>query len=223
MAAVGGALASRRSRPHGHVRLGEEADRRIDDLDLAPDLLDLEVRLVLPGEVDVADPLLGEGRRRGARAEVEHRRLLVELRHELERVGLASRRAASPSPRRRGTMSLPLPEVFGFGRDDLDAGLDEVGPVLDALRVALADDEHDRRGVGQRVVRQAAPPSPARSGRPCAIALVSGHIASVTTSASRPSITARAWVPEPPCDCRIARSVPVAALYFGMKALLIAR
>jgi len=33
--------------------------------------------------------------------------------------------------------------------------------------------------------------------------------ASVTTSASRPSITERACFPEPPCDCRIVTSWPV--------------
>ncbi len=33
--------------------------------------------------------------------------------------------------------------------------LTEVVPVLDALRVALADEEHDRGGVGRAVVRQA--------------------------------------------------------------------
>ncbi len=36
-------------------------------------------------------------------------------------------------------------------------------------------------------------------------------------------MTARACVPEPPCDCLMVRSVPVAALYFAMKAALTAR
>ena len=35
-------------------------------------------------------------------------------------------------------------------RDHLDAVLDQVAPVLDALRVALADEEDDGRGVGRR-------------------------------------------------------------------------
>ena len=39
------------------------------------------------------------------------------------------------------------PDEPGFGRDDLDAGLDQVVPGLDALGVALADHEdHDRGG-----------------------------------------------------------------------------
>ena len=76
------------------VRLGEEADRRIDDLDGAVRLVHFEVRLVLPCEVDVADFLLHEGRRRGAGAEVEDGRLLVELLHEREGIGVRARRVA---------------------------------------------------------------------------------------------------------------------------------
>ena len=44
-------------------------------------------------------------------------------------------------------------------RDDADAGLDQVAPVLDALRVALSHEEHDRRGVGRAVLRQALLPA----------------------------------------------------------------
>jgi len=55
------------------------------------------------------------------------------------------------------------------------------------------------------------------------MASVSGQSASVTTSASRPSITARAWVPEPPCDCLMASGVPVSFSYFGTKAALTSR
>ena len=36
-------------------------------------------------------------------------------------------------------------------------------------------------------------------------------------------MTARAWVPEPPCDWRMVSSVPVSALYLAMKAVLMAR
>ena len=39
-------------------------------------------------------------------------------------------------------------------RDDADAGLDQIVPVLDALGIALAHQEHDRRGVGRRILRQ---------------------------------------------------------------------
>jgi hypothetical protein len=44
-----------------------------------------------------------------------------------------------------------------------------------------------------------------------AIASMSYASASVTTSASRPSITARACLPEPPCDCSIVTFCPVLA------------
>ena len=40
-------------------------------------------------------------------------------------------------------------------RDHLHARLDQIVPVLDALGIALAHQEHDRRGVGRRIERQA--------------------------------------------------------------------
>ena len=49
---------------------------------------------------------------------------------------------------------MPLPEVFGLGVMIFDLRPDQVGPVVDALGVALADHEDDRGEVGQRVVRQ---------------------------------------------------------------------
>ncbi len=44
-----------------------------------------------------------------------------------------------------------------------------------------------------------------------AIASISWASASVTTSASSPSITARAWAPEPPCDIAIVTVCPVSS------------
>ncbi len=44
-----------------------------------------------------------------------------------------------------------------------------------------------------------------------AIALMSYASASVTTSASRPSMTVRACLPEPPCDCLMVTFSPVFA------------
>ena len=42
----------------------------------------------------------------------------------------------------------------------------------------------------------------------------------VTTSAARPSFTARAWALEPPWDWSILMSLPVAFLYCATKAAL---
>jgi hypothetical protein len=44
--------------------------------------------------------------------------------------------------------------------------------------------------------------------------------ASVTTSACRPSITVRACLPEPPCDCRTETSLPDFFFQYPAKALL---
>src|SRR4030095_2064973 len=44
--------------------------------------------------------------------------------------------------------------------------------------------------------------------------------ASVPTSASSPSMTARAWRPEPPCDCLIATACPLGDCHWATNALL---
>jgi hypothetical protein len=52
-------------------------------------------------------------------------------------------------------------------------------------------------------------------------ASTSWESASVTTSASSPSSTARACLPEPPCDCWMTSEVPsCSALHFLTKAAL---
>src|SRR6202051_149652 len=67
-----------------HRRLGENAWGKGDDLEfVGAELVDREVRLVLPREQNVTDSALGEGRGRTARAGVEHRDVLIERRHEL--------------------------------------------------------------------------------------------------------------------------------------------
>ena len=50
------------------------------------------------------------------------------------------------------------------------------------------------------------------------MASVSMNEASVTTSASSPSMTARACVLEPPCDCLMVSVVPVSFSYGGDEA-----
>src|SRR4030095_9210672 len=53
-----------------------------------------------------------------------------------------------------------------------------------------------------------------------AIASTSPASASVTTSAGRPSMTVRACLPDPPCDCLTVRSSPVLPFqYFANAAL----
>ena len=109
------------------------------------------MRFVFPGEMDVADLLLHECRRRAAGAEVEDRRLPVELGHEREGVGLRAA-ALGHCATRRKEAELAVPGRLRVRRDDLDARLHDVRPILDVLRIALANDEHDRRRVRARVV-----------------------------------------------------------------------
>ena len=56
-----------------------------------------------------------------------------------------------------------------------------------------------------------------------AIASMCAAEASVTTSAFKPSITARACSPEPPCDMRTATRPPVAFSQEAANALLTSR
>ena len=56
----------------------------------------------------------------------------------------------------------------------------------------------------------------------CAIASMSYAKARVTTSASKPSITARACAPEPPCDWLIETSTPVFFFQYSLKSELYA-
>ena len=89
-----------------------------------------------------------------ARAGVEHRHVSEQLAHVLGGRGLvASRLLQCPRPARE---VVPARAARGLRVrcDHRHAGLCEVAPVLDALRVALADQEHDRRGIGRAVVRQ---------------------------------------------------------------------
>src|SRR5262249_14627850 len=44
-------------------------------------------------------------------------------------------------------------------RDDLNAGLHQVRPVLDAFRVSFSDHENDRRVIGERSIRESINPS----------------------------------------------------------------
>src|SRR5690606_41147104 len=76
-----------------------------------------------------------------------------QLGHEFQGLVFAAEFLAGKGP---GSEEVPACAAGGFrGRgDDLDAIFDQVVPVLDVLRVALAHQEHDGRGVRGAVVRQ---------------------------------------------------------------------
>src|SRR5471030_950111 len=68
-------------------RLGEDADRRRDDLDLVlAELVDRQEGLVLPSDQAVALAALDEGQSSAARAAVEHRHVGEELADEFLRL-----------------------------------------------------------------------------------------------------------------------------------------
>ena len=154
-----GALAQRHLVHDRHRRLGQDAHRRHDDIHLARTQCRLRQKcLVLPAHQDVAEPALDEGGAGGPGARIQHRDVpeqpgQVGLGTRLRRAGLAH----GPCP---GSQVIPPGAAGGLriGRDHLDARAREVAPVPDALRVALAHQEHDGRRVGRAVVRQPALP-----------------------------------------------------------------
>src|SRR5262249_48592099 len=137
-----------------HVGLRQDAARWVDDLHRVAGLLHLELRLVLPRQVDVADLLLHERDGRAARAQVEYGGLRVELLYEVERLRVRAALVLHVAPGGEEG-ELTIAGRLRVRGHDLDAGLHDVRPVVDAFRVALADHEDDGRGVGQRLVREA--------------------------------------------------------------------
>ena len=129
------------------------------DLELVgAELVEHQERLVLPRQEHVAEAALGEGGGRAARTGVEHRHVAEQV----AEIGLGLGLVAAILVERPaiGGQIVPARPAggLGIGRDHRHARLGEVAPVLDALRVALADDEHDGRGVGRAAVGQAALP-----------------------------------------------------------------
>src|SRR5438270_614544 len=78
---------------------------------------------------------------------VEHRDVAVQAGHEVARLGLVAIGTAQGLAPGGQIAPARAAAGLGVGGDDLDAGLDQVVPVADAARVALAYDKHDGRGV----------------------------------------------------------------------------
>ena len=148
---VGGDVA----RDQRDRRLGDDRDRGQHDVELVlAEFVQRQERLVLPRQQHIADAALREGRRRAARAGVEHRHVGEERAHVVaDLVLVAAELLVGPGP---GREVVPAGAARGLRvrRDHLDVILDQVVPVLDFLGIAFPHEEHDRRGVGRRVARQ---------------------------------------------------------------------
>ena len=140
----------------GDRRLGEDAERGVDDLELvAAVFLHGEKGFVFPRDEHVTDAALHEGRGRSAGAGVEHGDVLEELSQVLNRLGrVAAVVLRGPRP---GGKVVPARTAGGLrvGRNDRDAGLDEVAPILDPLGISFAHEKDNRARVGRAVVRKA--------------------------------------------------------------------
>src|SRR5262249_21586177 len=114
---------------------------------------------------------------------------------------------ATTEPQAARNANFPLPDVLGLGVMIQTLGLRRSGQSLMPLGLPLRTtntivDVYGTEWLGRLDSH------PAGIKPDFAIALVSGQSASVTTSASRPSMTARAWVEEPPCDCLTVTPAP---------------
>ncbi len=132
----------------------QNADRRIHQFQGALGLLHFELRFVLPRQVHVTDAAFARRssshRGRPSRAPAPACRASVTIGHGV---------LAAPTTEHDRTPGAEEPQLAITGclrvrRDDVDAWLHQIRPVLDALWISFADDEHDRRDVRQRTIRQ---------------------------------------------------------------------
>src|SRR5206468_6425873 len=135
---LAGALAVYVAVNDGDKRLGADANRRIDDLQFSLCLRNFEMRLILPGEVDVAEFLPGEGDGRAARSRVELGHITIELGDERTGIVLGTTAAEHAAPRGEETQ-LAVARCLRVGRNDADARTNQVRPVADLFGVSLAD------------------------------------------------------------------------------------
>ena len=132
-------------------------ERRINEFEFAAGLGDFQMCFVLPGEMHVADLLLGEGGGRAASPESSTgtwRYIWVTK----------ARASASEPPRSRTApqaamkLSLPLPEILGLGVIICTPFWRRSGQSW-MQRVAFADDENHGREIGQGAARVAGFPN----------------------------------------------------------------
>jgi hypothetical protein len=111
--------------------------------------------LGLEGDEHVADAMLDEGGSRSAPAGVEHRHIGEELAHELFGLLLISLVRLERIGVRRKIGIAAIARCLGFREHDLDVIANEIAPVLDVLRIALANEKGRQRVKGNRIVGKA--------------------------------------------------------------------
>ncbi len=118
----------------GYGGLGENADRRIDDLKLSLRFLRLAQGLVFPSDMNVPFLLDGKSNTRRPRCRIEKWRMGVKLFQISSRfpLGAAAREDSAPGGERS---ELAVARGLGVRNDDFDVVLHEIGPIMDGVRI----------------------------------------------------------------------------------------
>ena len=135
-------------------RFCQDAYARDDDFVIVGVVLEREECFVFPSEQNIALAVFDECRRRAASARSEYEHVLVELLHEFLDLGfVAVVLLFGPCPSGE-IVPACASGSFRVRRDDSDAVFDEVAPVLEILRVTLANEEDDGGCVRSAVQRK---------------------------------------------------------------------
>ncbi|HMM70783.1 MAG TPA: hypothetical protein PKC22_00940, partial [Rhodocyclaceae bacterium] len=148
----GGILLPDRALDDGHRIVGDDAHRRMDGIDLARTELAVDRHdLRFEGHQHVTDIALQEDAGRVTATARQHWHVLVKLADKFGRLGVASALAANIAPGGEISHAAVAPGLR-IDDDDLHTRPDEVIPVLDAFRVAVAHQEQHGRAGRRRIV-----------------------------------------------------------------------
>jgi len=141
---------------HGNGKIGAQADRRDHEIGLVLAVLASDaLHFGLEGDEHVTNAVLDERSDRRTAASVERRHIGEQLAHELLRLLLIAFVRLERVGVGRKISVTAVARSLGIGEHDLHVIADEIAPVRDALRVALAHEECRQRVVGNRIVGEA--------------------------------------------------------------------
>ena len=104
--------------------------------------------LVFPCQMDIADTFLRECHRRGRRPRVEDRRAAIHVCDKRRRVGFGAARLQHRTPGREKAEPA-IPRRFRIRRNDGNAMLNDVGPIVDFLGISFTYHKNNGGIIGE--------------------------------------------------------------------------